>query len=347
MRREVQSSAPWIRRIPTARLATAAACCCILIAAAIVVPAVLRSAPGYVASDEAAEAPQAVADGGDLMSAVAEEYGRDAMQDRANEITAGVEMPVPDAPAHVDFEEAEEESFGDASENDGAETANAALNGGEWVWEIPAFDSESEPPAVSDDASPPVSMEEWLLNFIHYFEYYDYQTYRDWDSGGIWDNLSGFPILEIPLILPEWVRNLPEDTVWDSPLSEYTFDTLGEAIAFFLSEEHRLAYIDYYYSYDEHDYDHHGGRVDFYGSDFTAAEPIYSMLSRNMNSRLVSNNSFYLGDISICILNESGFVILSIRPCNSLTLSSNGTFLKYKLEDGTFEKLLSYLIHIE
>jgi hypothetical protein len=326
MRKEAQNptSPSLIRRIPASRLAAAAAGICILVAAAVVIPAVLRGAPA--AENQAADlspltVTDSVRDGNYMFAAEAEEYADFDMADDA--LSAQMYNRADDAGI-----EAEAESF----------------------FHSPMAEAMPEPEGTNaeeaDDMALAVSMEEWLLSFIHYFEYYDYQTYKDWDGGGIWDNLGGFPILEIPLIIPEWVRNLPDDVIWDSPYSERTFNTLGEAIAFFLSEEHRIVFIDYYYTLDEFD-DSFGGHLDFYDRTLDEAEPIYSVLSRNMNSGLITDTSFYLGHIGISILGNNGFVSLGIRPCNGLTFSSSGTHLSYKLEEGTFEKLLSYLIYIE
>jgi hypothetical protein len=353
MHREMQSPTPLIRRIPVSRIASAAAGICLLIAAAVLIPVVLRGAP-FAENDATASELMLAGETSSSDMSVAE------APESADYIFDVTDNAAPDGlftPADA-FSRADYDSDDDAADFNAEEQAprGGGIISNDWLGSEPQTDTlpppgiapapESEPPTVVGDSSPPVSAEEWMQYWLHYYEYYDYQTYRDWDGGGIWDNLDGFPNIDFPLILPEWVQNLPDDVIWDSPASELSFGTLGEALGYFLSEEHRIAYIDYYYTLDEFA-DSFGGHLDFYDRTLDEAAPIYSMLSRNMNSGLITSPSFYLGSISISILGNDGFVHLNIRPCNGLTFSSSGTHLSYKLEDGTFEKLLSYLISIE
>jgi len=62
MRREIETPAPWIKRVPTMRLATAAACFCLLIAAAAVIPVLLNDPPNLNGGES--EQNYAIADGG-------------------------------------------------------------------------------------------------------------------------------------------------------------------------------------------------------------------------------------------------------------------------------------------
>jgi hypothetical protein len=348
MRKEVQTPAPFIRRIPVSRLATAAAGTGILIAAAVLIPMFLNSSPNFQSDIGAAPMSElnmtfSINDDSYTPETETEEAGR-AVFDTATGIPAEV-------PALMDAPQTNRaDSHADSGAPMGGGGAEAALDDdspSDMTLPPPeaAPAPESEPPTVSSDAASPVSADEWMQYWLQYYEYYDYQTYGDWDDGTLWDNLGGFPAVEIPLIIPQWVRDLPPDVVWDSPFSEHTFNTLGEALGYFLSEEHRLAFISYYYTLDEHG-DSFGEHIDFYERTLEEAAPIYSMLSRNMNSGLTANASFYLGDIGISILGENGFVSLHLRPCNTLTFSASGTYLNYELEDGTFEKLLAYLLHI-
>jgi len=103
MRREIETPAPWIRRVPTMRLATAAAGFCLLIAAAVVIPVLLSNAPGFDIGES--EQNYAIADGGASpapMSPVADSpyggyagaYNEDAEARQENDMS-GMGFPAP------------------------------------------------------------------------------------------------------------------------------------------------------------------------------------------------------------------------------------------------------------
>ncbi|MCL2637112.1 MAG: hypothetical protein FWD48_01960 [Oscillospiraceae bacterium] len=342
---------PLIKRIPVKQFAATAAGICILLAAAVVIPALLRGAPSFENNDNAGAPPMAALGGETASQRDSAESGTAgnsgimaevAESPMFNSNAANNDAGLADSPQgarYVTAEEAEavvraDDAYDMAAPMEASPPPDAIA------------EPESEPPTVIDDMAPEISHDEWMLEFKNYYEYYDYQTYKDWDGADTWDNLDGFNLLEIPRIQPQWVRDLPPDTIWDSPFSELIFDTLGEALGHFLSQEHRIVYINYSYTLDEHG-DGIGGRLDFYERTLDEAAPIYSMLSKSMNSELASNTEIYLSAIDISILNNGDSVALSIRQGDTLTLSASSTFLSYALEDGTFDKLLSYLLHIE
>ncbi|MCL2020146.1 MAG: hypothetical protein FWG70_10385 [Oscillospiraceae bacterium] len=369
MRSESDKSAHLFKRIPVTQYAMAAAGIFILVAAAVVIPALLRGVPmlselntprdSYSAELRADNSPSIedsliIPEENNIQQESAEyDYGAD--NDSAYD---GYDViPEPDfAPAPATAPESAAHVA--AAPPAPAPAPSAAPDSGESAAEVaPDTDHAADHFAVNE----------------LYYSYYDYPTYKDWPDGSLWDSISDtLPVREYSITnyTPEIAAATGEGyTFVDSVDNERLLTnaaTLSEFYDMFLSEQHRIRLVGYFYAFNNSggvfdSADDGYGYFEFGEENTEISDVIYSLLSKWADNTPADipdiNNYTYpqpYGSINITIYNESQGLSIDIFPWDAVYVTAftftEGDYLgvfKTYAEEGTFEKLLSYLLSVE
>ncbi|MCL1823841.1 MAG: hypothetical protein FWG44_06525 [Oscillospiraceae bacterium] len=376
MRKEVNAPTPFIKRIPTARLATAAAGICILIAAAVVIPSVMKkdvnfTNDGFTESNYVGETiPENPTTSGSGESETFEkskesDVDEDSAEIIENEAAYNTADSMPVAPGAVPSP---------PSEN---ATTGGTMNGMEAENDVLAETSDN----LGDDS---VSYSnDYDRGATNWSGFLNFGNYASWPNSNLWDNLevhAPLPhansvadekeiISEPEIMAPpfnidsaeiaeeneiyeeetiaaadgiEEIYDMPEPR---APLPE--LNTFGEFAGMFLTEEHRLSSA--YYGIEQI----YGETVMFmYASlsfrDVDAA-PVYAMLSKYLSRETISSNpdsEIRLNGVirlEICT-NESTIFIMVTEDDKLILMSANyNGSCSIQLDNGEYQKLFNYL----